>query len=62
MGDMLPAIVTTAVGVVLLVLALVPPLRRVRRFARARSALRSSLGERLDSLRALWSARRRGSG
>jgi len=52
---------TAGVGVVLLVVVLLLALPPVRRFARAKAALRASVAERVAVLRTLAGERRRGS-
>jgi fumarate reductase subunit D len=61
MGEFLPALVTAAVGLILLVLVLVLllVLRSVHRVRRASAALRLDTGERATSLHALVNSRRR---
>jgi hypothetical protein len=59
MGEFLPALVTAAVGLVLLVLVLLLVLRSVHRVRRAGAALRLDTGERATSLQALVNSRRR---
>lgn len=54
------AVWTAVAGVVLLVLLVVVVLRPVRRFARARDALRRGLAPRTAALRRLSAARMRG--
>ncbi|HET6260016.1 hypothetical protein [Pseudonocardia sp.] len=59
MGEFLPALVTAAVGLILLVLVLLLVLRSVHRVRRASAALRLDTGERATSLHALVNSRRR---
>jgi hypothetical protein len=58
-AEMMPALVTTAVGVVLLVVAAVVVLSSVRRFTRARTTLRVQAMERIVALRAEAQERRK---
>ena len=55
----MPAVWTAVVGVVLLVLLVVVVLRPVRRFARARDAMRRGLAPRAAALQAVAAARPR---
>jgi hypothetical protein len=55
------AMLTAGVGIVLLVVVLVLALPPLRRFARAKAALRAGVTERVAVLRALAGERRRGS-
>ena len=57
----MPVMLTAGVGVVLLVVVLLLALPPVRRFARAKAALRASVAERVAVLRTLAGERRRGS-
>jgi hypothetical protein len=59
MAEVMPALVTTAVGVVLLVVAAVLVLGSARRFTRARTALRTQVAERIVALRAAAQERHR---
>lgn len=60
MADVLPALVTAGVGLVLLAVLVLLARGPVRRFARAGSALRAGVAERMVPLRASVNARRRG--
>jgi type II secretory pathway component PulM len=62
MGDTLMVMLTAGVGVVLLVVLVLLALPPVRRFRRAKAALRTSVAERIAALRAVAVKRRRGSG
>lgn len=59
MVEVIPTVVTAAVGVLLLVLLLVLLARHVRRFARARATLSNSLRTGVAQLRALTYERRK---
>ncbi len=58
---MVPAVVTVGAGLVLLVVVLLLTMGHVRRFARARSALRAGIAERSAPLHELVNRRRRSS-
>ncbi|GAA5117217.1 hypothetical protein [Pseudonocardia adelaidensis] len=58
---MTAVMLTAGVGIVLLAVLLVLALPPVRRFARAKAALRARVTERVAVLRALAGERRRGS-
>ena len=60
MGEMLPVLVTVAVGVVLLVVLALLAAAPVRRFTRASAVLRTGVADRVATLRALAAARRPG--
>ena len=62
MGDTLMVVLTTGVGVVLLVVLVLLALPPVRRFRRANAALRASVADRIAALRAVADERRRGPG
>jgi uncharacterized membrane protein YqjE len=58
MSEVLPTVVTAAVGVVLLVVLVLIVWAPVRRFARAGAAMRTNVAEQVAQLRALGGARR----
>jgi hypothetical protein len=60
MDELLPALVTAGVGLVLLAVVVLTVLGHVRRFARANAALRTGVARRVPPLQALAAARRRG--
>jgi hypothetical protein len=61
MDELLPALVTAGVGLVLLaVVLLLLVLGPVRRFSRANTALRAGVAERVTPLQALLNSRRPG--
>ena len=62
MGDTLMVVLTAGVGVVLLVVLVLLVLPPVRRFMRANAALRTSVADRIAALRAVAGERRRGPG
>ncbi len=59
MIDMVPALVTVGIGLLLLVLVALLIRGRARRFARARAALRAGLAPRAAALQILNGERRR---
>jgi uncharacterized membrane protein len=59
MGEFLPALVTAAVGLVLLVFVMLLVLRSLHRVRRASAALRLETGERATSVQTLVNSRRR---